>query len=75
MAIFSNQDDVDALRTENTKCIEDFSNECENHLKPIIENLRRDLKILNDNKAQKEQIIEEIKRQQRDCMNEIRQFV
>ncbi|XP_065365152.1 structural maintenance of chromosomes protein 6 [Calliphora vicina] len=67
-----NQDDVDALRAENKKSIEDYTNQCEMHIKPLIGNLKRELKLLNDNKLQKEQVIDEIKRQQRECMDEIR---
>ncbi|XP_037805472.1 structural maintenance of chromosomes protein 6 [Lucilia sericata] len=67
-----NQDDVDALRAENKKNIDEFTNQCEMHLKPLIENLKRELKVLSDNKSQKEQIIHEIKRRQRECSDEIR---
>lgn len=37
----------------------------------MIENLKHDLKLLNDNKSQKEQIVIEIKRKQRECLHEI----
>ena len=37
----------------------------------MIENLKRELKLLNDTKSQKEQVVEEIKRQQRECTIEI----
>lgn len=40
----------------------------------MIENLKRELKILNDTKSQKEQVIHEIKRQQSECMFEIRKL-
>ncbi|KAM7347033.1 structural maintenance of chromosomes 6 [Cochliomyia hominivorax] len=67
-----NQDDIDALRAENLRTIEDYTNQCETHLKPKIDNLKRELKLLNDTKTQKEQVVHEIKRQQRECMDEIR---
>lgn len=67
-----NQDDVDALRAQNQKDIADLRKQCETHVDPMIENIKRELKLQIDSKAQKELVVNEIKRRQRECEEEIR---
>ncbi|XP_073832880.1 structural maintenance of chromosomes 6 [Musca autumnalis] len=67
-----NQDDVDALRAKNQNEISELRQQCKNHIDPMIENIKRELKLHIDSKATKEQIVNEIKRGQRECEDEIR---
>uniref|UniRef100_A0A1I8NV53 Rad50/SbcC-type AAA domain-containing protein n=1 Tax=Stomoxys calcitrans TaxID=35570 RepID=A0A1I8NV53_STOCA len=67
-----NQDDVDSLRAQNEKQIAEYRRQCENDIVPMIENIKRELKLQVDSKSQKEQVVNEIKRRQKDCADEIR---
>lgn len=63
---------MDATRAQNEKNIVEYRNQCETHLTPMIENLKRELKLHIDNKSQKEQVIREIERKQEEYKNEMR---
>uniref|UniRef100_A0A1A9WHF7 Structural maintenance of chromosomes protein 6 n=1 Tax=Glossina brevipalpis TaxID=37001 RepID=A0A1A9WHF7_9MUSC len=67
----SNQADVDALRRQNGETLANYRTQCENDLTPIVESLKRDLKMFMENKSQKALIIDKIKQEQRSCSNKI----
>ncbi|XP_058980597.1 structural maintenance of chromosomes protein 6 [Musca domestica] len=67
-----NQDDVETLRAQNQNEILKLRQQCDSHVVPMIENIKRELKLHIDSKAQKEQVVNEIKRRQRECLDEIR---
>ncbi|XP_058974562.1 structural maintenance of chromosomes protein 6-like isoform X3 [Musca domestica] len=68
----SNQDDVETLRAQNQNETLKLRQQCESQVIPMIENIKRELKRHIDSKAQKEQIVNEIKRRQRKYLDEIR---
>ncbi|XP_058974560.1 structural maintenance of chromosomes protein 6-like isoform X1 [Musca domestica] len=67
-----NQDDVETLRAQNQNETLKLRQQCESQVIPMIENIKRELKRHIDSKAQKEQIVNEIKRRQRKYLDEIR---